>query len=155
MKQYYTKFHLICDLLSVFCLIAVGVFLVVQWPTLPELIPSHFSLSGEPDAWSGKSSLLFMPLIALGLFILITVLSCFPRIWNMPVAVTSENREQAFTLTKDMMGMLNLLVVAMFTYISFMQMQARPLSIVGMIVFFVLMTAAIVIYYLQVRRLTK
>ena len=41
----------------------------VSWPALPDVIPTHFGLTGEPDAW-GEKSLAFwfgLPLMALAL----------------------------------------------------------------------------------------
>lgn len=44
-------------------------------PQLPERVAIHWGVSGEPDGWSSKSTLLFMmPLVAVGMALLMLVL---------------------------------------------------------------------------------
>lgn len=38
---------------------------LVVYPTLPETIPIHFNIVGEPDGWGHKSIILIMPLLIL------------------------------------------------------------------------------------------
>jgi len=47
------------------------VFLIIGWwvalgayPRLPEKIPIHFGISGEPDGWGGRWTIFLMPVIA-------------------------------------------------------------------------------------------
>lgn len=47
------------------------VFLIIGWwvalgayPRLPEKIPIHFGISGEPDGWGGRWMIFLMPVIA-------------------------------------------------------------------------------------------
>jgi uncharacterized membrane protein len=42
------------------------VYLAIIWEKLPERVPTHFNIHGVPDAWSGKTSLIFLP-AALGI----------------------------------------------------------------------------------------
>lgn len=48
---------------------------IVMYPQLPETIPTHWGLSGAPDAWSAKSfgSVFSMPLVAIGMYVLLLV----------------------------------------------------------------------------------
>jgi len=54
-----------------------AVFLILGWwvavssyPQLPESIPIHFGLSGEPDGWGGRWTIFLMPVIATIIFAL-------------------------------------------------------------------------------------
>ena len=49
--------------LAVLCFLFTLVFMIVKYPSLPELLPSHFNARGEIDAWSGKASAAFFPVI--------------------------------------------------------------------------------------------
>ncbi len=42
------------------------IYLVYLYPNLPQEIPSHFDLNGNPDHWSHKYTILVFPLILLG-----------------------------------------------------------------------------------------
>ena len=37
------------------------VYLSTIWDKLPARVPTHFNLLGNPDDWSGKSTLLYLP----------------------------------------------------------------------------------------------
>ena len=69
--------------LAVLCFLFTLIFVIVKYPSLPDLLPSHFNARGEIDAWSGKASAAFFPAI-IG-FILLAILGpiqFFPRLWN-------------------------------------------------------------------------
>lgn len=38
-------------------------YLAVSWDHIPARVPTHFGISGAPDDWSAKSSLLYMPAV--------------------------------------------------------------------------------------------
>src|ERR1700689_2999178 len=45
-------------------LAATAGYLGFRWPTLPQRIPTHYGISGRPDAWSAPSpTMVFGPLI--------------------------------------------------------------------------------------------
>jgi len=58
-------------------LIVAAMFITaaVLYPSLPARFPTHWGVSGAPDAWSVKSfgSVFFMPLMTLGLYALLVV----------------------------------------------------------------------------------
>lgn len=72
------------------------VFLILGWwvalgayPRLPEKIPVHFGISGEPDGWGGRWMIFLMPVIAtlivaMNWFIFFTRLKGTPQ---MPAAM--------------------------------------------------------------------
>ena len=69
--------------LAVLCFLFTLIFVIVKYPSLPDLLPSHFNARGEIDGWSGKASAAFLPVI-IG-FILLVILGpiqFFPRLWN-------------------------------------------------------------------------
>jgi uncharacterized membrane protein len=66
------------ELPSILMLAAMFAMAVWSWPTAPERIPVHWDTSGQPDRYGGKlEGLLFLPFVALGLYVLLLVL---PRI---------------------------------------------------------------------------
>ena len=51
------------------------VYLSTIWDKLPTRVPTHFNLQGNPDDWSGKSTLLFLPgAMCLGIYLLMLVI---------------------------------------------------------------------------------
>ena len=50
-------------------------YLVYVWPTLPEMVPTHFGMDGQPNDWSHRSTLVFIIVsMLLGIYLLLTVI---------------------------------------------------------------------------------
>lgn len=91
------------------------VFLIIGWwvalgayPRLPEKIPIHFGISGEPDGWGARWMIFLMPVIAtlivaMNWFIFFTRLKGSPQ---MPAAMELPLHLLVFEMT------------ALFTYIT-------------------------------------
>ena len=86
--------------------------------SLPPTIPTHFGLDGRPDGFGSRWSLLSMPVVALALYLLITVVARFPSAFNYPVRVTPENRPRLQSLALDMITWLKVEVVCVFAWIE-------------------------------------
>ena len=47
--------------LAVLCFLFMLIFMIVKYPSLPDLLPSHYNARGEIDGWSGKAAAAFFP----------------------------------------------------------------------------------------------
>ena len=99
-------------------LVALIVPLALVWPTLPTSVPSHFGLSGRPDASSGKGSLLALPIIAVLFTVFALALLPFPHIFNYPVQITAANASQMYRFGRGALLAVALLLVGSFAYLS-------------------------------------
>ncbi|WP_072312647.1 DUF1648 domain-containing protein [Agrococcus sp. Marseille-P2731] len=75
---------------------ATAAWLVLQYPSLPDVIPTHFGPGGEPDAWGSKASVLWLAGVALALAALVGWISTRPRSFNFPVPVTEQNAQRLY-----------------------------------------------------------
>ena len=103
------------EILAATALILMFVQVTVFWDELPDNVPKHFAPSGKPDVWGGKGGILFLPALGLGLYVLFTVVSRFPRSWNWPF-ITEVNRERQLALCLRMMLVLKVGILGVFTY---------------------------------------
>jgi len=85
---------------------------------LPNRIPIHFDLSGQPNGWGPPSTLLLLPAVALALYLLITLVSQFPSAFNYPVPVTAENRPRLQALALTMIAWIKAEMLCLFTCIQ-------------------------------------
>ncbi len=85
---------------------------------LPDKIPTHFDLAGNPNAWGSPSTLWLLPVIATAIYGLITLVSLFPSAFNYPVRVTPENRPRLQTLSLEMVAWLKAELVVFFTWLQ-------------------------------------
>ncbi len=83
----------------------------------PDIIPSHFNVSGKPDDFSDKSMIFILPFIGLITYFGFNQLVKFPHIFNYPTSITKNNAERQYTLAVKMIRFLQLTVLIIFTVI--------------------------------------
>jgi uncharacterized membrane protein len=73
------------------------VFIMTKfYPTLPDIVPTHFDLYGNPDKWGGKESLIVFPVLILGIYVLLTIVSLFPHKFNYLYPITEKNAKEQY-----------------------------------------------------------
>jgi uncharacterized membrane protein len=85
---------------------------------LPDRIATHFNATGQADGWGSPVALLVFPIMAIGIYLLMTLVSRFPGAFNFPVRVTSQNRHQLEKLALNMIAWLKAEIVVFFTSMS-------------------------------------
>lgn len=105
--------------------IAGWLFLILQWLVvlyyysgLPELIPAHFNIQGQPDDTGHKDMLFFLPAISLMLYTGMTILNRYPHIFNYPGKITPQNAERQYLIATRLIRYLKFLVVLTFFAIT-------------------------------------
>ena len=71
----------------------------------------------------------------------ISVIEQFPRFWNVPVKVTSDNKCRLLTLTWHLISTTKLVVMGIFVYLILMAMQGGNLPIFFVPAILILLTA--------------
>ncbi|MBP9092881.1 DUF1648 domain-containing protein [bacterium] len=97
-------------------LLGIG-YLAFNWSALPELVPMHFGLLGQPDGWAPKPVALFLPFIALFLYGNLTFAEKSNR-FNMPWKITEQNRDVLFSMARNLMFTLKLELSALIAYLQ-------------------------------------
>ena len=145
-KLSYTVWQKIAEILSAIVIIATLAALISYWPQIADKIPSHYNSAGQPDAWSNKNMLIALAIVQVVLFIGITVLSLFPKIWNIPVAVSEAGKQRMILKTRTMICTMKLLLVIGFSYILLCSAVGTQLS--GWFLAFIIITViGNMIYY--------
>ena len=113
--------------------VGLGMLAVLSWITysalngpvkLPDRIPTHFDISGQPNAWGPSSFLWFLPLVAAGLYMLLTVLGSIRyRRYNLPVAVTEANLPFIQEQTILMVAWIKCEILCLFVYLQWAIIQ--------------------------------
>jgi uncharacterized membrane protein len=85
---------------------------------LPARVPTHFDASGNPNGWGPPGTLWLLPVMAVGLYLLITVVAQFPAAFKYSVRVTEENRARLQALTLRMIAWLKIELIGLFTWIQ-------------------------------------
>jgi len=100
------------------CLLANIVVTLTAYPNLPARVPTHLDIAGNIDAWGGKTSVFILPAVALGLFVLVTLIERFPHVMNYPVVVTHKNAEPLYRTGRLLMTWLKAVILGMLLYMN-------------------------------------
>ncbi|MPM91141.1 hypothetical protein SDC9_138267 [bioreactor metagenome] len=133
-------------------LIGVVVYLAVNWRDIPDRIPGHYNAMGVVDRWGSKSGLIALPVIAIIMYISLTVVGHFPQIWNTGVTVTQENKERVYRILKNMLQTMKLLIVSVFSFLTVNSISGRNLSAWFLPIFLILLFGSMAYF---IRKLFK
>lgn len=101
-------------------LIVLWVLPAAYYNDLPDTIATHFNAAGEADGYGPRITLWLLPLIGLGLYIGLTLVNRYPRIFNYPVKITPENAERQYQLATRLIRMLKTGIMWLFTYLCWL-----------------------------------
>ncbi|HMG86300.1 MAG TPA: DUF1648 domain-containing protein [Terracidiphilus sp.] len=114
--------------------ICLGLLAVLFWTSysalngperLPDRIPTHFDISGQPNAWGAPGFLWFLPLVGTGLYMLLTVLGSIRyRRYNLPVRVTEANLPFIQDQTIIMVAWIKCEMLCLFAYLEWSIIQS-------------------------------
>lgn len=144
----------------------------VAYADLPDRIPVHFGLSGQPDRWADKSfwSVFTLPLVATVIGALLGTLAVVaarkPGVFNFPgkedfLALPPERRQPATRVLQEMMAALALATVALFAVIQLAVLRAGQLGqedglvLPAVLVTVVAMPVLIGVYSLRINRAVR
>jgi apolipoprotein N-acyltransferase len=75
-------------------------------------------LTGHPDGFGSKSTLLILPAVAVLLYLVLSVVVRYPAYFNFPVQVTDRNRQPLRDLAIGMIGWLKAEVMCIFAWLT-------------------------------------
>ena len=97
--------------------LAATIIMIINWPQIPDQIPTHFGFNGEADAYGGKGTLIFFDILAWALLIGMSIMSKYPNTWNFPVKVTEYNKARLYFLGRALLEITKLFMVILFAMI--------------------------------------
>ena len=107
---------------------ALGVILLIAFPLfyfnqLPDMVPTHFDMSGNPDRFDKKSSLFIVPVIGTLLYLFLHFLSRNPHTFNYGVKITAENAAYQYRIGVRLTRMINALTMVLLASLNFFSIQ--------------------------------
>lgn len=104
----------VIEAMSFGALLCIPAFVLSSYAELPATIPTHFGLSGTPDGYGDKSTMLFIVIVSGFVFTLMSTAPFHPHLINIPGPRTPEKIQTAI----GMLRILKLEVMAFFAYLS-------------------------------------
>src|ERR1700687_958966 len=95
---------------------SIFVNLAAHWSELPDRVPRHYGALGDPNAWGSKSGLWVLPVVAVGMYLLLTAASRYQQLINLPIRIDRDLPEVRKLLLK-MTIYMKAIIVLMLAYI--------------------------------------
>jgi hypothetical protein len=109
----HTPLEKLLEALTALGIITVMAMTVWGYFTLPAIIPTHYGISGTPNAYGDKGPLLIMPIICICLAVLMTFVSRYPHLYNYPWPITAESAPRQYALARLLIHGITLEIVWM------------------------------------------
>jgi uncharacterized membrane protein len=149
-KLKFNTYQKIIEIISITALLFTFIYLMINFSSIPERVPSHFNASGIADAWSDKNFVFFTPVAGLILYLFITVISFFPSVWNLPVVLTEENKYRVLSETRNFISSIKLIMVLIFVYLSISVINTMPLFSYFLPLFLIVFISTIAIFIIRI-----
>ena len=135
MKQW----HKLALIASMVLAISSWVIAIFFWDKLPQIIPTHFGISGMPDDWQNKSILwaFMLPAIQTLMVVMFGFLYWKPQYSDIPTTMwimTMEKsiKDHAFSMIRTMLAGTSLWIGLLLTYMVYMMNESALNKNIGM-----------------------
>lgn len=155
MKVKYTKFQIALEIVGLLLVVGMIAVVCIYWNQIPQKIPGHYNAMGEVDRWGSKSEIIISPIVSSLLYILLTVLSFFPKTWNVGVKITELNREAVYCCTRNILSLIKVELVGMFFYTTYYTATAQSLPAYFIPVFLFVVFGTVIYYVIRILQIGK
>lgn len=148
-----TKSDKILEAIALLLLVVLWIYVIYNYNSLPEIINTHFNAQGKPDGSGDKQYIFGLPGVATFIYLLITISSRYPHLFNYTEEITEENALEEYSKTIKMNRILKIVVIGIFSYASWQTISNDNVSPL----FFPIMLVAIFgpIIYFNVKKSKK
>lgn len=159
-KVPFESVDIIMESISIVLLILMWLYVLIEYPKLPDSIASHFNANGEPDGYGQKTFIWLMPSIAMIMYIGMFTLNKFPHLHNYMVNITEENALKNYRFSTKIVRVVNMLTIALFSYITFQIIESakgKDFSLGSWFIAIILGTSVLlsIIIFIQYQKLNK
>lgn len=95
--------EVVVEIIAAVGILSSVIVIVQAWSALPNPSPIHFGLSGKPNFWFSKGSIIVLPLISFVLNAWLTLSSAHPRRFHYPWPVTEQNLMRQYRIARSLL----------------------------------------------------
>ncbi len=85
---------------------------------LPDRVPTHFDAAGTPNAWGSPAGMILLPAIAIGVYLLMSLVARYPHAFNYPVRATPTNLPRLQAIALRMIAWIKAEVACLFAVLQ-------------------------------------
>jgi len=122
-----------------------------SWATLPQVIATHFDISGQPNGWSNKDALWKIAGFEIFTFVAISIMCRFPHTYNYMWPITESNARGQYMLARKFLRLLkfeslSILFLITWTVIQVANSNSKSADITRLILATAVMLISCAIY---------
>ena len=136
-----TKLEKSLEIMGYFLLVALWIFVIFSYSSLPDQIPSV----GKADQYRGRNSIFIFPIICTFLFVLVSLRGNNPEDFFYKVKITEENREALYRNQLNFIRVSKIMVSSLFLLISMKTTQLSKSGSEELGIGFLLLCATIIL----------
>ena len=114
-----TKADKALEVAGIAMLLLLWAFCFYSYYNTPDIVPVHFGADGKPDGYGDARTVFLMPIIAVFLFILMSLATRHPENFNYTVTITPQNAERQYSRMLRFMKWIKIGVVMIILLIEF------------------------------------
>jgi uncharacterized membrane protein len=152
----YSPLDWLLEIVSLAALGAMYGLAAGSWSGLPDVVPTHFGISGTPNSWGDKRSIWLVPAVGLFIYLLLTVSARYPRLVNLPFRV-DRNAPEVQRIIFRLLASSKAATMLLLAYIVYGQVQSamrqtNSLGIAFIPLFLIATIVPFAVYLKQLRR---
>ena len=144
-----TMLEKLANIIGIASIVAMILYIALNWSALPDDVPIHFNAAGEVDSWGSKWMLFFLPIITIALHLFMEVIEKRPHTHNYPARLTEQNAAQFYkescqtlNLTKNIATMMLAYIAVRSVLVALEKVQGLGITVMGI---FLLMLGFVII----------
>lgn len=147
----------VLDIVTLGVFLAGVIYLILQFPGLPDRVPGHYDATGNVDRLGSKMELWLLPVIAAALWIGMAFLEKYPHTFNY-MNLREDNIEAQYRNGMLMLNVLKNESVLLFSYLSYQGVrialgEADGLGVYFMPIFLGVIFGSMIIFIIRMFRL--
>ena len=115
----FESIDIVMESISIVLILLMWLYLLTEYPNLPDTVASHFNIKGEPDGYNSKTFILILPSIATFMYFGLFLLNKYPHIHNYMVNITPDNALKNYRFSTRIVRIVNMLSMIMLAYITY------------------------------------
>ena len=144
LKLEHTQADKTVEIIGWLLIFAVWSLTIINYQSLPDIIPTHYNGAGVADGFGDKWMILTLPLVATVLFVGLTILNKYPHIFNYPTEITADNALRQYTNATRLIRYLKVIIVVIFGLIAFQTIKHANGQTEGLGIWFLPLTMGLI-----------
>ena len=108
------RFDKFLEVAGIVLLIIIWILTKLNYCESSIAVPIHFNLSGKPDGYGDRLTLLFIPIIPTLIYFALTKINKHPHLFNYTGTITEHNTSTQYTIVTRMLRILKVSIALIF-----------------------------------------